>query len=668
MAAQVPVPAPHVNAAPAIVRTACPGGGAHDVCGFVRVPLDRSAARRPHDPDLLRAPVAHRALAAAGRDRALDRGRARASRRPPTARRGSSSGGRSPRAATCSSSTCAAPAARSRSTVRRSGGTSSATSTAPPAALRSSGRHATPTTRPNRCRIWPRCCARSASGASTCTAIPTARTRPRRSRSATRGSCARSCSTATYQLPGSDPALADLAASTRSALRLACGRRPGCPAARTDPVRVVAGLVARVRRDPIVGTAPDGDGTPTHVRVDEDALVQVLMSGFYDQAVWRDILAAARSARRRRHAAAAPARRRDGHHRRAERRPAALLGVALPGGHLPRLSRALGARRRRSPSAPPRCARRSPTTPPGRSRRSRRRRGRAPTSRARLPACKLAVAREARPARAAVGRLSPGADAHPERRPRQHHAARRRDRRRPPLPAKHARRRRERRPRDGAPRPERLRLGHLPALRRRPARRATRRARIARRRCASCLRSRARRPAVAPARAGRRDASTLLDRRIAAAAAETVADALQRWWVNYDGTGVGLRGGRWSYSGREPDDVHVPPRGVRAGRRGVRDGALDVHDRPRPRGASSSAAAAPWNICGCAGRSRPGPRWPTSTGTRPAGRCTRTCSPPDATTGSDPVVARRETLASGTAVSSPAGAGTTARPRLSAGC
>ena len=54
---------------------------------------------------------------------------------------------------------------------------------------------------------------------------------------------------------------------------------------------------------------------------------------------------------------------------------------------------------------------------------------------------------------------------------------------------------------------------------------------------------------VAPARAGRRDRATLLDRRIAAAAAETVADALQRWWVNYDGTGVGLRGGRWSYAG-----------------------------------------------------------------------------------------------------------------------
>jgi hypothetical protein len=36
---------------------------------------------------------------------------------------------------------------------------------------------------------------------------------------------------------------------------------------------------------------------------------------------------------------------------------------------------------------------------------------------------------------------------------------------------------------------------------------------------------------------------------VAAAAAETVADALQRWWVNYDGAGVGLRGGRWSYSG-----------------------------------------------------------------------------------------------------------------------
>jgi hypothetical protein len=45
------------------------------------------------------------------------------------------------------------------------------------------------------------------------------------------------------------------------------------------------------------------------------------------------------------------------------------------------------------------------------------------------------------------------------------------------------------------------------------------------------------------------DASTVDDRRLAAAAAATVADVVSRWWVNYDGTSVGLRGGRWSYFG-----------------------------------------------------------------------------------------------------------------------
>ena len=41
------------------------------------------------------------------------------------------------------------------------------------------------------------------------------------------------------------------------------------------------------------------------------------------------------------------------------------------------------------------------------------------------------------------------------------------------------------------------------------------------------------------------------DRRLAAAAAETVADVLVRWWINYDGTGVGLHGGAWGYDGDE---------------------------------------------------------------------------------------------------------------------
>jgi hypothetical protein len=36
---------------------------------------------------------------------------------------------------------------------------------------------------------------------------------------------------------------------------------------------------------------------------------------------------------------------------------------------------------------------------------------------------------------------------------------------------------------------------------------------------------------------------------VAAASAAAVADVLQRWWANFSGSDVGLRGGHWSYSG-----------------------------------------------------------------------------------------------------------------------
>lgn len=99
----------------------------------------------------------------------------------------------------------------------------------------------------------------------------------------------------TYQLPGSDPALADIAQSTQSSLVLACERRPGCPAG-SHPLALMTELLRRVRSHPIVGVAPDADGTRIHVRADPNTLAQLLQSGFYYQGVWRDIFAATRSA------------------------------------------------------------------------------------------------------------------------------------------------------------------------------------------------------------------------------------------------------------------------------------------------------------------------------------------------------------------------------------
>jgi pimeloyl-ACP methyl ester carboxylesterase len=99
----------------------------------------------------------------------------------------------------------------------------------------------------------------------------------------------------TYQLPGSDPALADIAQSTRSSLQLACERRPGCPGG-SRPLRLIGRLIQRVRTHPISGIAPDADGTRIHVTANTDTLAQLLQSGFYYQGVWRDIFAATRSA------------------------------------------------------------------------------------------------------------------------------------------------------------------------------------------------------------------------------------------------------------------------------------------------------------------------------------------------------------------------------------
>jgi hypothetical protein len=56
---------------------------------------------------------------------------------------------------------------------------------------------------------------------------------------------------------------------------------------------------------------------------------------------------------------------------------------------------------------------------------------------------------------------------------------------------------------------------------------------------------------VKPARSLPGDESRRIQRRLAAAAAATVADVQSRWYVNYDGTSIGLRGGRWSYTGSD---------------------------------------------------------------------------------------------------------------------
>lgn len=546
MSAQVPAPAPNASAVPAIVRTQCPGGGAHDVCGFILVPLDR------------RLPDGRKIRIYFERRSRTDRSR------PPVATVLSIEGG--PGFSTTADRSARVqlwqPLSARRDLLLVD--------------LRGTGR-----SDPLDCPAFRRHLVGYVDRAARCAAqLGAARDFYDTSQSVqdlasvlaalhvgrvdlygdSYGSYAAQAFAlryphklrslvldSTYQLPGSDPAWADLAASTRSALRLACGRRPGCPAGRTDPVHVVARLAARVRRDPIVGTAPDGDGTPTHVHLDEDALVQVLMSGYYDQAVWRDVLAAAGSAR-------------AGDTRPLLRLAAETVTTDGPNGD-PRFwseSLYLAVICHDYPELW------DPATPVA---------GRPAEVRARLRAYPAgsfapfsAAAWTGTDYEGALACLRWPSPARPD----------------PPAP-----------PGAAYPRVPTLVLngdldnitpladatvvahrfprstlvdiqnsGHATAL-------------LDQNDCASVIYRHfvstlsagdtscaARTPEVRvvpafyrsagdvpPARAGRRDRSTPLDRRVASAAAQTAADALQRWWVNYDGTSVGLRGGRWSYSG-----------------------------------------------------------------------------------------------------------------------
>jgi pimeloyl-ACP methyl ester carboxylesterase len=97
-----------------------------------------------------------------------------------------------------------------------------------------------------------------------------------------------------YPLPGTDPAWVDLLEAIRIGLELTCSRSPGCPT--RNPVKLVERFANQVREKPILGFAPDGDGTRTRVRLDEDALVQIASAGYWYPGLWRDLPAAIRAA------------------------------------------------------------------------------------------------------------------------------------------------------------------------------------------------------------------------------------------------------------------------------------------------------------------------------------------------------------------------------------
>ena len=98
-----------------------------------------------------------------------------------------------------------------------------------------------------------------------------------------------------YPVTGTDPAFSDLAEATQRALRLVCARRPSCAGRGEDPIAVVGRLVARVRAGALTGFGLDADGDRVRVRLDESSAAALIQSGYANVPMYRDLLAAIRA-------------------------------------------------------------------------------------------------------------------------------------------------------------------------------------------------------------------------------------------------------------------------------------------------------------------------------------------------------------------------------------
>jgi pimeloyl-ACP methyl ester carboxylesterase len=79
------------------------------------------------------------------------------------------------------------------------------------------------------------------------------------------------------------------------AAELTCKRSPTCSAADPDPLGTLRDLIRRVRARPVVGTAPDADGQPHAVVVDERLLINILANDSAGNLNHSEISAAARA-------------------------------------------------------------------------------------------------------------------------------------------------------------------------------------------------------------------------------------------------------------------------------------------------------------------------------------------------------------------------------------
>jgi len=98
-----------------------------------------------------------------------------------------------------------------------------------------------------------------------------------------------------YAVIGADPWYGEATQQARTAFDLACARSPACAALPGASMDRIGALLDALRRTPVEGTAPDGDGNPQPVTADARGLAFVMLSNASGPVVYRELDAAARA-------------------------------------------------------------------------------------------------------------------------------------------------------------------------------------------------------------------------------------------------------------------------------------------------------------------------------------------------------------------------------------
>jgi pimeloyl-ACP methyl ester carboxylesterase len=100
---------------------------------------------------------------------------------------------------------------------------------------------------------------------------------------------------AAYAVIGADPWYPEAAPQAATAFNAACARTPACAALPGTSMDRIGALLQQLREHPVTGTAPDGDGNPQTATADARGLAYAMLSNASGMVVYRELDAAARA-------------------------------------------------------------------------------------------------------------------------------------------------------------------------------------------------------------------------------------------------------------------------------------------------------------------------------------------------------------------------------------